>query len=151
MKLKQLLGFILYTLLLGFLGSTFVNTDMYNSLIKPEFSPPSYVFAIVWTILYIIMGISLYLIYNSKSGNKKDAILFYMLQLFVNVTWPILFFRLELIYIAFIWLVILFILVLTSTIKFSKIDKRVALLQIPYILWLIFAGILNLNIYMLNS
>lgn len=152
MNLKQLISFIFYTLILGFLGSIFVNKESYNLLIKPDFAPPPIVFGIAWTILYILMGISFYYIYNSSDKEKrKKAIKLYILQLLVNISWPFIFFKLGYLYVSFIWLLILLILVIIMTIKFSKIDKKAALLQIPYIAWLIFAGILNLSIYVLNS
>jgi tryptophan-rich sensory protein len=151
MKLKELLILVVGTLIIGGLGAFLGDFNMYNSLIKPSFSPPSYVFPIAWTILYILMGISLYLIYISKSEYKKEAIVLYAVQLFVNVTWTLIFFGLKLTLPALIWLMLLFALVFVMTIEFYKINKVAGLLQIPYLLWLVFAGMLNYSIYILNT
>ena len=124
--------------------------EIYASSNQPSFAPPGFLFPIVWTILYILMGISSYLILRSKSDLKFKAMATYALQLFVNFIWPLIFFNARMYLFAFVWLIILLILVLIMTILFHKINKIVAYFQIPYILWLIFASILNFNVYLLN-
>ena len=121
----------------------------YNTLVKPIFAPPSILFPIVWTILYILMGVS-YGILESKSLMNSEINFIYYLQLFVNAMWSIIFFTFEWRLFAFIWLLILILLIVTMIIKFYNKDKVAGLLQIPYLLWSLFASYLNLSIYLLN-
>lgn len=127
--------------------------ESYNLLKKPFFSPPGIVFPIVWTILYILMGIAAYRIcVKTKDAEVKgDAYFFYLIQLLFNFGWSFIFFSFKLYGLAFLWLVVLFILVVITTIKFLRIDKKAGLLMIPYILWLAFAGVLNYFVWMLNE
>lgn len=151
-KLKPLLFFVLGTLAVGFISSLFGSSMQdYNELVKPALSPPPIVFPIVWTILYALMGFSAYLIYESKSPNKKTALLFYFAQLIVNALWTFFFFGLDAYLFSFWWLVLLFVLVIITAYLFYQINKTAGLLFIPYILWLIFAGYLNWSIYILNK
>lgn len=124
--------------------------DSYSSLIRPPLSPPSILFPIVWTILYIAMGVSSWLIYQSKHPLSPQAIRIYGIQLIVNILWPILFFTFHLYFISFLWIVLLIFLVILMIILFYQISHLAAYLQIPYLLWLIFAGYLNLCIFILN-
>ena len=119
---------------------------------KPLFSPPAIVFPIAWTALYILMGISTYLVCENKTDKKfkKRACFIYLAQLLVNVLWTPLFFRFKLYLLSFFWILLLIILVGIMIIKFYKIKPLAGYLQIPYILWLIFASILNFSIYLLN-
>lgn len=150
-KIKELLIFVFGTLGLGFLSSIFVNNNSYGEFIKPDFSPPSIAFPIAWTILYILMGVSSYIVYMEKDNIKtKEAIYLYAIQLIVNIIWPVLFFTFEFRLFAFLWLILLFVLVVVMSVKFYRIKPIAGLLQIPYILWLIFAGILNYSVYILN-
>lgn len=110
-------------------------------------TPPSWVFPVVWTVLYILMAVG-YSLVEKKCPGKAGRI--YWLQLAFNFLWPIWFFNLNLFLFSFIWLVALLLLVILMTVKFYKCDKTAAFLQIPYILWLIFAGYLNLMVFLLN-
>lgn len=121
-----------------------------NNLIKPSFAPPSFLFSIVWTILYILMGISSYKIYESMSCYKGTCLLLYGLNLILNFLWPIIFFNLEARLFAFIFIIFLDIVVLLMILCFYGIDKKSAYLQIPYFVWLLFASILNFSVYFLN-
>ena len=124
----------------------------FGELNKPPLSPPGWLFPVVWTILYAFMGISAYLI-SLKGTEREDvqkAFSTYFLQLFFNFGWSILFFQLEWYLIAFLWLVVLWILILRMIMQFYPIDKRAAYLMVPYLLWVTFAGYLNLGIYILN-
>lgn len=151
-KLKELVFFIFTTLSIGFIGSFLGDTSKYNNLIKPDFAPPSYLFSLIWTILYFLMGISIYIIYMSKDTLKrKRAINIYILQLVVNATWNFIFFGLELRLLAFLWILLLIVLVLIMINRFYTINKLAANLQIPYLIWLMFALVLNYSIYMLNK
>lgn len=122
----------------------------YQTLIKPSLSPPAFLFPIVWTFLYILMGISAWLIYETKRRGKHDALKLYILQLAVNLVWPLLFFGMRLYLLSFFWLLFLLLLVFLMILRFYPLSEKAALLQIPYVLWLIFAGYLNLSIYLLN-
>ena len=151
-KLKPLIISIIIPLLIGGLSGllTRSNISVFASLNKPPLTPPAIVFPIVWTILYILMGISAYLIYISDSQYKSDALRAYALQLIVNFFWSIIFFNFNAYLFAFIWLVLLWILIIIMIISFCKIDKTAAYLQIPYLIWVTFAGYLNFSIFLLN-
>ena len=126
--------------------------DDFETVNKPSFSPPGFLFPIVWTILYILMGISSYLVCVNKTDKKfvDRACVIYVLQLIVNVLWTPIFFRFKLYFVAFLWILLLIALVVFMIIKFYKIKPLAGLLQVPYLLWLIFASILNFSIFMLN-
>lgn len=113
-----------------------------------DFIPPSFVFAIVWTILYILMGISCYLIYNSIDYYRPCCLLLYATQLLINFMWPLLFFGLKLYLFSFIWLIILIILIAYMIWCFYNINKKAAYLNIPYLIWCLFAAYLNLMVYL---
>ena len=131
----------------GFILSKFLD---YNSLQKPPFAPPAILFPIVWTILYVLMGVS-YGILDEKNLVDKEINLIYYFQLAVNALWAIFFFVLKWRLFAFFWIVLLVVSVILMTIKFYNKNKVAGLLQIPYALWTIFATYLNLGIYILNS
>ena len=150
---KMLLLFIGLALLAGGIGALLGgNMDNFDTLEKPSFSPPAILFPIVWTILYILMGISSYLICSNKTDQKfkNRACFVYIIKLVVNSLWTLFFFRLNMLLFAFIWLILLIVLVIIMIIKFYNIKPLAAYLQIPYILWLVFAAVLNFSIYLLN-
>ena len=150
-KIKNLIISILIPLVVGIIGSLLGNASQgFEELIKPSFAPPGFIFPIVWTILYILMGISFYIIYNSNSEYRKRAIVIYFIQLVLNMLWTFIFFRLNLLLFAFIWIIVMIIFVILMIYYFYKINKISAFLQIPYLIWLIFASILNFSIYLLN-
>jgi tryptophan-rich sensory protein len=123
----------------------------FDSLNKPPLSPPAFLFPIVWSILYVLMGIAAYLVLNSnKPARTRTALTVYGVQLFFNFLWSILFFNLKAYLFAFIWLVLLLILIIITAYLFFGINKAAGYLMIPYILWVTFAGYLNLAIYLLN-
>ena len=125
--------------------------NSFASLNKPPLSPPAWLFPIVWSILYILMGISSYLITQSgKPARTKTALTVYGVQLFFNFMWSIIFFNLRAYLFAFIWLVMLLILVVANAYLFYKIDRRAGYLFLPYIIWVTFAGYLNFGIFLLN-
>lgn len=133
----------------GVVGLIISKTIDYNQLIKPEFAPPSIVFPIVWTILYILMGVS-YGILKSKDLVDEKISRIYYLQLFVNAMWSIIFFTFKLRLTAFIWILILDVLVIIMIYRFYNKNKVSGLLQIPYLIWILFATYLNLSVYLLN-
>ena len=134
----------------GFLSMT-PSTD-YNNFNKPIFSPPGWVFPVVWTILFFLMAVAAYRIWmKGKSGqNVTKALVLYGTQLFFNFLWSIIFFRFRLYAIAFLELLLLLVFILLTTFEFYKSDKLSAYLMIPYIAWVSFAGVLNYTIWMLN-
>ena len=132
--------------LVGLIISGYMN---YGDMVKPPLSPPSYIFPIVWTILYILMGIS-YFIATKDNGNDKELNQIYILQLLVNFFWPIIFFVLKMYFTAFFWIILLLILVIIMIKELLKINKISGYLQIPYLIWLLFATYLNIGIFLLN-
>lgn len=151
-NLKALIISILIPLGVGML-SAFLTTnsmELYNEMAKPALSPPGWIFPVVWTILYVLMGISAYLIYTSDSPDKDTALKIYGAQLLVNGLWSILFFNFQWYFISFLWLLLLLLLIILMINSFSKINKTAAYLQIPYLLWVMFAGYLNLSVFLLN-
>lgn len=150
LKFKVFLKSILIPVIIGGIVGLIISGSIdYNSLQKPVLSPPSILFPIVWTILYILMGIS-YGILKSNNLTDSKINLIYYLQLFVNAMWSIIFFTLKFRLFAFIWIIILDILVIIMIIKFYNKNKLSGLLQVPYLLWILFASYLNLSIYLLN-
>ena len=133
----------------GVVGLIISGSMDYESLQKPPLSPPGIIFPIVWTILYILMGIS-YGILESKNLNDEKINLIYYLQLFVNALWSIFFFIFKWRLFSFIWIILLLVLIIIMIVKFYKKDKLSGILQIPYLLWTLFATYLNLSIYLMN-
>ncbi len=149
---KKLIFYIIITIVIGVLPSVFVfsNMNIYNQLNKPPLSPPSIVFPIAWTILYILMAISMYRVSMTDNINKDDARLIYFIQLVVNALWTPIFFGFREYFLAFLWLIMLIVFVITMIVLFFRIDKISAYLQIPYLLWILFASYLNFGIFVLN-
>lgn len=148
---KKLIISILIPLLLGgIVGTLTSGSDAYKEMIQPSFAPPAILFPIVWSILYILMGISFYIISESKNIIKGDAKFSYYLQLVVNLLWSFFFFTFKWYLFSSIWIVLLIFLVINMIKKFTSINKLSGYLQIPYLLWLVFALILNISIYILN-
>lgn len=124
----------------------------YQTLNKPFFSPPNWVFGPTWTILYFLMGVSAFLIWQKgyKSKKAKEALILFIIQLLFNFLWSVFFFGLHSIFLGLLDIIILWILILITTLKFYKISKIAAYLLIPYLLWVTFATLLNLSILILN-
>lgn len=153
-KYLKLLGCIFLTLSVGGVSGVATASGIDNwfvSLNKPFFNPPNYLFGPVWTILYILMGISFFLILQSPIKElKRNAIFIFAIQLSLNFLWSFLFFKFQLIGLAFIEIILIWLSILTMIITFYKIDRIAALLQIPYLLWVSFASVLNGAIWWLN-
>nr|WP_289706742.1 TspO/MBR family protein [Enterocloster clostridioformis] len=143
---------ILIPLAVGTMSALFSgNMSSYSILNKPAFSPPGFIFPVVWTILYILMGASSYIVYSSNSSNKLKALSLYCIQLFFNFCWSIIFFGLDLFLFAFIWLIaLIFIIIIIMIRQFLIVNPLSAYLQIPYLIWCIFAAYLNFSIFLLN-
>jgi len=134
----------------GFATATSIN-DWYVSINKPSFNPPNYLFGPVWTTLYILMGISFFMILQSPANEiRKKAITIFCIQLFLNFWWSFIFFKFQLLGLAFIEIILIWSSIITMITIFYKINKAAALLQIPYLLWVSFASILNGSIWFLN-
>ena len=132
--------------IVGFITSNFID---YGSLERPLLSPPGILVPIVWTILYTLMGISYGILKsNSLTDNKINFI--YYFQLAVNALWSIFFFVFKWRLFSFLWIILLIVLVIIMIIRFYSKNKLSGLLQIPYLLWILFASYLNLSIYLLN-
>lgn len=129
------------------------NMDLYSTITPPALAPPSVLFPIVWTVLYILMGISSAMIYLEKENKPKEvssALFVYAFSLFLNFFWSIIFFNMQAFLFAFIWLIILWFTILLMIIKFFRIKPIAGLIQIPHLLWVTFAGYLNFAIYLSN-
>jgi len=140
--------------LAALLGSLFTIPNIpswYVSLNKPSFSPPDWLFGPVWTILYILMAVALYLIWRGPKSKQRDsAIALYAAQLIMNVLWSIAFFGLHSVLLGLALILVLFVLLLLTTYEFYKISRPAAYAMVPYMLWVGFAALLNGAIYLLN-
>ena len=122
-----------------------------TAVIKPAFSPPAILFPVVWTILYLLMGVAAARISLHGSGNRRSkALRLYLAQLGVNFLWPLIFFDLQAFGPAFLWLVLLWGLIVFMLLSFRDIDRTAAILLLPYLLWVGFAGYLNFGVWLLN-
>jgi len=148
---KNLVTCLFIPLAVGSLSALLTQNNMktFGLLNKPALAPLGWLFPIVWTILYVLMGIASYLVLISEKPNDT-ALTVYGIQLIFNFFWSIIFFNLEMYLFAFIWLVVLWLLILKTTILFYQISKVAGYLMIPYLLWVTFAGYLNFSIYLLN-
>lgn len=126
--------------------------DNFENAIKPPLNPPTWLFPIVWTILFLLMGISAYLVYKSDSDDdaKTKALTAYGVQLLINFFWPIIFFNFSAYLLSSIWIIILLISIIIMIKLFYDIDRCAAFLQIPYLIWVCFATYLTLAITVLN-
>lgn len=140
--------------LVGFLAGILIRqgVEIYSiTAVKPPLSPPGWVFGVVWTILYALMGISAARIWQAEnSAPKKHSINLFILQLAVNFFWPLFFFNLQAYGFALLWLIALWVLVFLLFLNNRKIDMPAAWLLLPYLIWLSFALYLNLGVYLLN-
>ena len=151
---KELAVFLLIPLAVGALSALFTRGSMkeFALLAKPPLAPAGWVFPVVWTILYVLMGIASWLVY--REGTEKPAVTqalrLYAIQLAFNFLWPIFFFRFGWYLFSFLWLVVLWILIFRLIKLFGQIHPTAGKLLIPYLIWITFAGYLNLGIYLLN-
>ena len=150
MKLSQKLLYILTPIIGGSIVGLIINKSIdYNYLVNPPLSPPSYLFPIVWSILYLLIGTSYY-IYRKNNNDDSLTIRLYYIQLILNYLWSIIFFTLKLRTLAVIWIIILAITIIYLMIRFYKEEITSFYLFIPYILWVLFATYLNIGIVVLN-
>jgi tryptophan-rich sensory protein len=126
-------------------------TNWFQFVKKPSWNPPNWLFAPVWTLLYILMGISVALIWHSNSKNKKSAISLFVIQFILNLCWSIIFFNQHQTGWAFVEIIIMLIFIIMTNFSFYKINKTAAYLLLPYICWVSFATVLNGTIWFLNK
>ncbi len=152
-KIEKLVIAVLIPLFFGQLSSLISRGgfEVYQTLEKTDVSPPAALFPIVWTVLYILMGISSFLIWESDKAERTRGLALYGLQLFLNFLWAPLFFRCGQVLEAFFLLILLLAVVTAMTVSFFRIRPAAGLLQLPYILWLLFAGYLNLSVFLQNG
>lgn len=152
--LKRFLISVLIPLVVGGLSAliTSGNMNIYSRIIRPPLSPPGWVFPVVWSLLYFLMGVSVYLVWNSASRDniKRRAFILFGIQLALNFIWSPIFFNKQMFLLAFVVLIVLLLFTVLMILSFYKISKKAALLQLPYLLWLTFAAYLNFAIYLLN-
>ena len=154
-KLSKFVASILICEGVGLISTPFTIAAIptwYVTLQKPFFSPPNWVFAPVWTILYFLMGISVYLIWEQglKKKKVKEALKFFLIQLALNFMWSLFFFGLRAPFLAFIEIVILWLAIFVTIKKFYPLSRLAAYLLVPYLLWVSFAALLNFAIVLLN-
>ena len=153
-RLTDLLIFVVTAELVGALSALFSGnfSDFYSEVIRPPLSPPSWLFPVVWAILYALMGTSAYIIWNNRKNEIKraSALRLYYIQLGVNFSWSIIFFRFRAFALAASVAVLLFMLVGAMILSFRRISPAAAKLNIPYLVWLGFASYLAAAIYFLN-
>lgn len=153
-KIKPLVVALILPLVTGGLASLLSRgrMDLFETVEKPPLSPPAWLFPVAWTILYVLMGVASYRVFTARaaSAEKNRALLFYGIQLAFNFFWTLIFFNLGAYWFAFVWLAALLALIVVTTVKFYGIDRPAAYLMLPYLLWVTFAGYLNLGIALLN-
>ncbi|MBS1934950.1 MAG: tryptophan-rich sensory protein [Bacteroidetes bacterium] len=154
MHRQKILFSIIASVLLGFSSGLFTVTEIntwYVHLAKPSWNPPNWLFAPVWTTLYILIGISFGLIWSSANPAKAKAMSIFIVQFVLNLLWSFLFFKLHDIGFAMLEVWVLFILILLTVIFAARINRVAALLLLPYLFWVLFASTLNSTIWLLNK
>jgi len=147
-QILSLLFFIAVPLLGGYLSSQFSMVGTYSQIYKPDFFPPSWIFAPVWTILYILMGIAAYLVW--KKGEAKKQLSLFSVQLILNLLWTPIFFGLHQYFWAFVEILILLVMIILTIKSFNEKSKTATYLMLPYLFWVIFATFLNYVVFMNN-
>lgn len=149
------LFFLFVTFLAAFVGNFFTAPSIqgwYVALEKPSFSPPNWLFGPAWTILYFLMAVSAFLVWQEReSPQRKKALTFYFIQLALNSLWSIIFFGWYNLGLAFVEIIFLWLFILLTLISFYRIKKLAGILFIPYLIWVSFASILNFAIWQLNT
>lgn len=151
-KNKTLIICIAIPLLVGLISGliSMNNQEIYKTLLLPKLAPPGWIFPIVWTILYVLMGYASYLVYISDYEDKNTALILYGIQLVLNFSWPIIFFNYQDYLLGVLCLLFLLAVLFVMAYNFYKANKLAGYLIIPYILWVLFALYLNFNIFLLN-
>jgi len=157
LQIVKIIGLIVLCEIVGAIGTIFTTPNIptwYASLVKPFFSPPNFLFAPVWTLLFLMMGISVYLLLENKNKKlevkRKIAIAFFAIQFVFNILWSYLFFGLRNPLLGFIGIILLWIFIAATIFYSYKVDRRAAWLLVPYLAWVSFASLLNFAILILN-
>ena len=153
-RTKTLIKNLAIPLLVGALAGFLTKNDVKEFMAtakQPFFTPPGWVFPVVWTILYALMGFAAYIIENTSSARKGRALTIYYIQLFINFVWSFIFFSSGNYLFAFIWIILLLIFVIATILEFKMIKSRAAYFLIPYLIWVSFAAVLNFSVYLLNK
>lgn len=152
-RTKSLIKNLAIPLLVGALAGFLTNSDVKEFMAtakQPFFSTPGWVFPVVWTILYALMGFAAYVIENTSSPRKNRALTIYYIQLFFNFVWSFIFFSVGNYLFAFVWIIILWLLIIATILEFKMIKNRAAYILIPYLIWVTFAAVLNFSVFLLN-
>ena len=151
---KYLLLCLAVPLAVGALSSLFTRDGMeqFQQLNKPPLTPQGWLFPVVWTILFLMMGLASYLVWRSNSPRHavRGALALYGVQLGFNFLWTVLFFHMDRYLFVFFWLVILWVLIAATALRFYRLSKTAGYLMVPYLLWVAFAGYLNFGVYLMN-
>lgn len=151
MNKKLLVGSILFTNILGFIFGLISRPSSFSGVAQPVFVPPSFVFIVVWIVLYTILGISFYLILRGKeSRDRKRSIILYFVNLVFNYLWVVWFFNLKWFLFAYIWLIMLIGITIIMIYFFYRVNKWAGIINVPYLVWLVFASIINIYVFYLN-
>lgn len=147
-NIKSLAISIIISLGAGILSAFLTGGSMrqYADMYKPPLAPPGWLFPIIWTVLYILMGLAAWRVYESRCADKRLAFSLYGNQLLLNIVWPLLFFNLKVYFFSFAWLLLLWLMIYLTMKQFSMLDRRAGVLLFPYLVWVTFAGYLNLAI-----
>lgn len=147
-NISNLLTAIAIPLATGGLSAWLTRDGMnaFSSVRQPPLSPPMWIFPVVWILLYLLMGVASYL--AAEAGASTNAFILYALQLFFNFFWSIWFFGLGWYLFAFLWLLVLWVLILATAVSFYRVSKPAGYLILPYLLWVTFAAYLNLGVYL---
>lgn len=153
-RTKSFIKNLAIPLLIGALAGFLTNSDVKEFMAtakQPFFAPPGWIFPVVWTILYALMGFAAYIIENTSSPRKSKALTLYYIQLFFNFVWSFIFFSANNYLFAFAWIIILWLLIIATILEFKMIKTRAAYILIPYLIWVTFAAVLNFSVYLLNK
>lgn len=152
-NLVKLVTSLIITLGAGWLGSIFTRSSVdtwYATLAKPSFAPPNSIFAPVWTVLYLLMGLALYLVWSQNSAQRGNSLQLFAAQLILNVLWSVVFFGLESTFGGVVVIVLLWVAIYMTIRSFAAVSEPAAWLMVPYLLWVTYAAILNIAIWWLN-
>lgn len=156
-KITRILVVVVTCLVIGYFSGMVTRTAIttwYPTLVKPSFNPPNWVFAPVWSMLYVMMGVAAALVWDKMEFDKdlvKKALVLFAVQLALNGLWSFLFFGLKNPMLAGIEIILLWLMIFETYTKFSKINKIAGFLLVPYLLWVSFAMVLNISIWWLNK
>ena len=154
LRTKSLIKNLTIPLVMGALAGFLTNGDVKEFMAtakQPFFAPPGWIFPVVWTILYALMGFAAYVIENTSSPRKSRALTVYYIQLFFNFVWSFIFFSAGNYLFAFVWIIILWVLIIATILEFKMIKNRAAYILIPYLIWVTFAAVLNFSVFLLNG